>query len=109
MMRLQQAFIEFYGGFLSTYYKYIISAIPHKINVFGHILIRLYCPALACGTPVQSVSIPFHLHSAYFTQSPEFKRSMRKQIIHEEPLGFKVIILMYYRKTFVVYKRMYIV
>jgi hypothetical protein len=31
--------IESHGEHLSTYYKYIISAITHKLNVSGHVLI----------------------------------------------------------------------
>jgi hypothetical protein len=40
---------------LSTYYKFTLSAINHKLNVSGHILFGV----LVCGTRAQSLSATF--------------------------------------------------
>jgi hypothetical protein len=38
------------GDILSTYYKCILSAITHKLNVSGHMLICTFFLVLVCGT-----------------------------------------------------------
>jgi hypothetical protein len=46
-------------GVLSSYFKCILSAITHKLNVSGHVLIWTLFPILVCGSATQSVSAPF--------------------------------------------------
>jgi hypothetical protein len=44
---------------LSTYYKCTLSAITHKLNVSGHMLMCIFFLVLVCGTRVQSLSALF--------------------------------------------------
>jgi hypothetical protein len=45
---------------LGTYYKCILSAVPHKLNICGHMLIwTLFVFVLVCGTRAQNLSAPF--------------------------------------------------
>jgi hypothetical protein len=46
-------------GILSTYYKCTLSAVTHKLNVSGHILIWTFFLVLVCGIRAQSLSAPF--------------------------------------------------
>jgi hypothetical protein len=41
---------------LNTYYKCTLSAIFHKLNTSGHMLIWTVFPVLVCGTRAQSLS-----------------------------------------------------
>jgi hypothetical protein len=42
----------------STYYKCTLSAIAHKLNVSGHMLIRTFFLLSVCGTRAQNFSAP---------------------------------------------------
>jgi hypothetical protein len=44
---------------LDTYYKCTFSAITHKLNVSGHMLMWTFFLVLVCGTRAQSLSTPF--------------------------------------------------
>jgi hypothetical protein len=47
-----------------------LSAITHKVNVSGPMLIRTFCFVLVCGTRAQSLSTPFSytLYITYFSR-----------------------------------------
>jgi hypothetical protein len=44
---------------LSPYINCILSAVTHKLNVFGHMLTRTFSPVLVRGSRAQSLSEPF--------------------------------------------------
>jgi hypothetical protein len=46
----------------------ILSAITHKLNVCGHMLIRIFFLILVCETRVQSLSAPFS-YNLYMSKS----------------------------------------
>jgi hypothetical protein len=51
--------IDLREDILGAHYKCILSAINHKLNVSGHILIRTFFLVLVCATRGQSLSAPF--------------------------------------------------
>jgi hypothetical protein len=59
MMKLVEACIESHGDILSTYYKCTLSAITHKLNVSGLMLIWTFFLRLVCGIGAQNLSAPF--------------------------------------------------
>jgi hypothetical protein len=46
-------------GILSTYYKCTLSAVTHKLNVSGKMLMWTFFLVSVCGTRAQSLSAPF--------------------------------------------------
>jgi hypothetical protein len=44
---------------MSTYRKCTLSAITHRLNVPGHMLIWIYFHVLVCGTRAQNFPAPF--------------------------------------------------
>jgi hypothetical protein len=59
MMRCVRRALNLVEGILITYYKCTLSAITHKLNVSGHMLIWTFVLVLVCGTRAQSLSAPF--------------------------------------------------
>jgi hypothetical protein len=57
-MRRVEACTESHGGHLSPYCNCTVSAITHKLNVSGHVLIWTFFPVMVCGTRAQSLSPP---------------------------------------------------
>jgi hypothetical protein len=53
---------------LSTYCRWTLSAITHKLNVSGHKLIWIFLLVLVCRTRARSLSAPFSytLHTCHF-------------------------------------------
>jgi hypothetical protein len=62
---------------LITSYKCILSVITLKLNISGHLLIRIFVLVLARGTRAQSVSVPLS-HTLYKIQGWNFKEDARK-------------------------------
>jgi hypothetical protein len=58
-MRRVEACIESHEDSLSTNYTRILSAITHKLNVPGHMLIWIFFLVYICGTHAQILSSPF--------------------------------------------------
>jgi hypothetical protein len=56
VMRRFEACTEF---FRRTYYKCTLSAVTHKLNVSGYILVWKFFLILVCETRAQSLSAPF--------------------------------------------------
>jgi hypothetical protein len=77
MKRRVEACIESHGGHLSTYYKCTLSAITHKLKVFGHIFITTFFLVLICEThsrTLSSISFTLSIFRNYQTTcySPSF-------------------------------------
>jgi hypothetical protein len=69
MMRHVEVCTESRGGhFEHLFYKCTLSAVTHKLNVFGHMLIQTFFLVLLCETHAQSLSAPFS-HILYVTFS----------------------------------------
>jgi hypothetical protein len=54
---------------LSTYYKCVLSAATHKLNISGQMLTWTFSPVLVCGTCGQSFFRTFQLHPIYYILS----------------------------------------
>jgi hypothetical protein len=58
MKKRVEALLNLMEDILSTYYKRILSAVNHKLNVSGHLLTWSYFLVLICGTRAQNLSGP---------------------------------------------------